>query len=49
MATPCTYKYFMWEFIILVEVPTIHANPLTLPHLLPEGINQLTRKLFLHC
>jgi hypothetical protein len=35
--------------MFLVEVPTIHASPLTLSHLLPEGNNQITRKLFLHC
>jgi hypothetical protein len=34
---------------MFLEVPTIHANLLTLSHLLPEGINQLTHKLFLHC
>jgi len=35
--------------MFLVEVTTIHANPLIPSHLLPEGINQLTHKLFLHC
>jgi len=35
--------------MFLVDVPTIHANPLTHSHSLPEGINQLTCKLFLHC
>jgi len=35
--------------MFLVEVPTMHTSPLTLSHLLPEGINQLTCKLFLHC